>query len=111
MHAIVECEMPVDRAMPAPAGLVHEQLFWSESISPPNGVAAGVTANVAPSEAEDGVPGARPHFVVHVFNPTGLYVAVGTAPDATNPSARRWLRGGTTHRIVAPNGSRLAWAA
>lgn len=108
MIAHIECEMPVDRALPPSAGLVPETLYWSEVIDPPAGVNSGVTTNAAP--IDDHVPAARPHFVVHVYAPTGIYVSVGAAPDATNASARRWLRGGQSHRVVAPNGSRLAWS-
>lgn len=109
MYAIIECEMPVDRAMPTPAGYVGEQLFWSECVAPAIGVTSGITVNAAP--ADDAVPSIQPHITVHVFAPTsGLFVAIGANPDATNPAARRWLRAGETHRFVLPNGHRVAWS-
>ncbi|MFG1299145.1 hypothetical protein V5F49_05050 [Xanthobacter sp. V3C-3] len=108
MIAIIECEMPVDRALPLSAGLVPETLYWSEVINPPPGVTSGMTTNAAPND--DGVPGARPHVVVHVFLQSDIYISIGTNPDATNPAARRWLRGGQSHRMVLPNGQRVAWS-
>lgn len=108
MLALVECEMPFDRGLPLTSEFVSETLFWAEAIAPAVGITSGVTSNAAP--ADDAVPGARPHAIIHVFSPTGLYIAIGTTPDATNPAARRWLRGGETHRLVLPNGHKVAWA-
>lgn len=108
MIAIIECEMPIDRALPLSAGLVPETLYWSEIINPPPGVTSGVTQNAAP--IDDGVPGARPHVVVHIFYSGDIYIATGANPDATNPAARRWLRAGASHRLACPNGHRVAWS-
>ncbi|MFG1298872.1 hypothetical protein V5F49_03660 [Xanthobacter sp. V3C-3] len=108
MFVIVECEMPVDRTLPLSAGFVHETLFWSEAINPPPGVTSGVTVNAAP--LDDGVPAAQPHVLIHLGIQDDLYIAVGKNPDARDPAARRWLRGGMTHRIVAPPGAKVAWS-
>lgn len=100
MSIHVEC----GRAKIMPNGLpleVAPGLFWSETEA-----VAGTTTNSAPKAARtDEI------VVLTITAMADVWIAIGTAPDASAVGLRRRMLYGQTRTFVAAYGAKVAWAA